>query len=258
MKKKIIIIISIIIGIILIILGIVNNYEPFHFTNKMFFGKKSSKKLFNEKYEGIDTIYIDVDNAIINIKNGDDDVVKVKILSNRKNIQLKAYNSKLSMKVENYEGCFFCKMNVIDITAPSTFKDYISIRNKHGHTNIESFPNTTMAIVTKLGNVTVKEAKVVKVSSRRGSIDIGDAKNVSIYSFWGIAKIGEVDNLFSNSVLLDMNVDYVKKYISIDNDFGDINIKKADILRDSKIEVGFGDINIKKLKEDTGKLKKKN
>ena len=258
MKKRIIIILSIIIIIILIILGIINNYKPFHFTNKMFFGKKSSTKLYNEKYEDIDTIYIDVDNAIINIKNGNEDTIKVKVLSNRKNIQLKAYNGKLSMKVENYEGCFFCKMNVIEITAPSTFKDYMTISNRHGHINIENFPNTTMAITSKLGNISVKEAKVVKVKSRRGSINIGKVANAYIYSFWGRLKIDEVDNLFSNSTLLDMNVDYVKKYININNDFGDINIKKADILRDSIIEVGFGEINVKKLNEDPGKLKKKN
>ena len=259
MKKKIIIIVSIIIAIILIILGIIDSFEPFHFTGKMFFGKKSSTKLYDEKYEdSIDTIYIDVDNAIINIKNGDDNDIKVKVLSNRKNIKLKVYNTKLSLKVDSYEGCFFCKMNVIEITAPSSFKEYMTISNKHGHISIEKFPNTTIAITSKLGDVSVEEAKVVKVTSRRGSIDIGKVANASIYSFWGIANIGEVDNLFSNSTLLEMNVGYVKKYININNDFGDISIKKADILRDSKIEVGFGNINIKKLHEDTGKLKKKN
>ena len=258
MKKKIIIIVSIIIVLVLIILGIIDNFEPFHFTGKMFFGKKSRVKLYDEEYEEIDTIYIDVDNAIINIKNGDDNAIKVKVLSNRKNIKLKSYNKKLSLKVDYYEGCFFCKMNVIEITAPKNFKDYLTISNKHGHVNIESFPNATMSITNKIGNVSVTEAKVVKVVSRRGSINIGKASNASIYSFWGILTIGEVDNLFSNSTLLEMNVDYVKKYINIKNDFGDINIKKADILRDSIVEVGFGDINIKKLKEDTGKLKKKN
>ena len=256
MKKKVIIIISIIIFIILIILGIINNYKPFHFTNKLFFNKKSNTKLYDESFEDIDTIYVDVDNALINIKNSDDNNIHVKVLSNRKNIKLKSYNKKLSIKVDEYEGCFLCKMNVITITAPKNFKEYINVVNKYGHVNIESFANATMAITNRFGNVSVDEAKVVKVISKRGSINIGKASNASIYSFWGILNINEVNNVLSKSTLLETNIDTVKKYININNDFGDINIKNASILKDSFIEVGFGDINIDKLTESTGKLKK--
>ena len=241
-------------------MGIINNYAPFHFTNKILFGRLSTKELYNEEYEDIDTLYIDIDNAMINIKNNepDDDKIHVKILSKRKNIKLKNYEKTLSIKVDVYEGCLFCKMNVIEISMPTSFKDYMTIKNKHGHIKIEKFPNVTMAITNKLGNVEIEEAKVAKITSSRGSINIGKASNAHIYSLWGTLDIKEVKNIRSRSTLLKTNIDKVTEYIDIKNDFGDINIKEATIQRDSEINLSLGEINIKKLNEDQGKLDKKN
>ncbi len=260
MKKKLTIVICIMLLIILTILGVVSSYEPFHFTKKIFFGRQSSNTIHDEEYEDIDTIYIDVDQAIINIKNSepDDEKIKVEVLSERKNIEIKDYNKKITIKVKYYDGCLFCKMNVINITAPESFKEYITVVNKYGPVNIESFENATMAITNRFGNVKVDQAKVVKVVSRRSGIEIGKTANASIYSLWGTLKVDEVDNFFSKSTLLNIDINKLNQFISVKNDIGDINIKTADIERDSEISVSLGDINIKKLNETDGKLTKKN
>ena len=258
MKKKLIIIISILLLVTVILLGVINNYEPFHFTNNIFFKKQSTKSIYKEEYKNIDTIYVDVDDAIINIINGKSNDIKVEILSNRKNINLKSYNSKLSIVTDNNEGCIFCTLNVINIEAPSNFKEYINVVNDYGHVNIESFPNSTISVTNKFGNVSVDEAKVLKVISKRGSVDVKKVSDASIYSFWGTLNLDDVNSISSKSTLLYMNIDNVNKYINIKNDFGNINIKNATITRDSKIDVGFGNIDIENLKEDNAKLEKKN
>ena len=258
MKKKLIIIISILLIVIIILLGIINNYEPFHFTNNILFKKQSNTVLYEEVYKNIDNIYIDVDDAIIDIVNGESNDVKVEIFSERKNINLKAYNTKLSIVTDNNEGCIFCTLNVIKVTAPSSFKDYITVVNDYGHTNIEKFSNSTISVTSRLGNVSVDEAKVLKVISKRGSIEVNKVADASIYSFWGTLNIDDVNSISSKSTLLYMDINNINKYIDINNDFGNVNIKNATILKDSKIELGFGNINIENLKEDTGKLEKKN
>ncbi len=258
MKKKIIIIVSIILLAIVILLGLVNNYEPFHFTNNVLFKKQSTKSIYKESYKNVDTIYIDVDDAIINIVNGESSDIKVEILSNRKNINLKSYNSKLSIVTDNNEGCIFCTLNVINIEAPSNFKEYINVVNDYGHVNIESFPNSTISVTNKFGNVSVDEAKVLKVISKRGSVDVKKVSDASIYSFWGTLNLDDVNSISSKSTLLYMNINNVNKYININNDFGNVDINNAIITKDSKIDIGFGNVDIKSLKEETGKLEKKN
>ena len=256
MKKKLTIIISIFIIIIIILLGIINNYEPFHFTDNILFKKQSTKLIYEEEHKDIDNIHIDVDDAIINITNGESDNIKVKVFSNRKNINIKSYNSKLSIVTDNNEGCIFCTLNVINIEAPSNFRDYINITNDYGHVSLEKFNNATVSITNRFGNIKVGEAKVLKVISRRGKIDVNKVSDASIYSFWGILNMDEVNNLSSKSTLLYMNINNVNKHIDIINDFGNINIENANIIKDSKINIGFGNANIKNLKEDTGKLEK--
>lgn len=258
MKKKLIIIISIVLLIILVLLGVVNNYEPFHFTNNLFFKKQSIKSIYKEEYKNIDTIYVDVDDAIINITDGESNNIKVEILSDRKNINLKSYNTKLSIVTDNNEGCIFCTLNVINIEAPSNFEEYINVVNDYGHVRIEGFPNATISVTSGFGNISVNEAKVLKVISKRGSVDIKKVSNASIYSLWGTLNLDNVNSIASKSTLLHMNINNVNKYINIDNTFGNINIKNATITRDSKINVGFGNVNIENLKEDTGKLELKN
>lgn len=258
MKKKLIIVISVILLVIVILLGVVNNYEPFHFTNNMFFKKQSTKSIYKENYKNIDTIYIDVDDAIINIINGESSDIKVEVLSNRKNINLKSYNTKLSIVTDNNEGCIFCTLNVINIEAPSDFKEYINVINDYGHIKIGSFSDATIFVTSKFGNVSVDEAKVLKVISKRGSIDVKKVSDASIYSLWGILNLDDVNSISSKSTLLYMNINNVNKYINVNNDFGNININNATITRDSKIDIGFGNIDIKNLKEETGKLEQKN
>ena len=101
MKKKLIIIISVILLVIVILLGVVNNYEPFHFTNNMFFKKQSTKSIYKENYKNIDTIYIDVDDAIINIINGESSDIKVEVLSN-----LQLFH-KLIFLIKEIKYCFY-------------------------------------------------------------------------------------------------------------------------------------------------------
>ena len=175
-----------------------------------------------------------------------------------KNINLKSYNKKLSIVTDTNEGCVFCTLNVINIKAPSNFKEYMNIVNDYGHVNIENFNNSTISVNNRFGNISVGEAKVLKIISKRGNIKVNRASNVSIYSLWGMASINDVDSLNSNSTSLYMNIDNVNKYININNDIGNINIKNATIIRNSKVSVKFGNVNIKKLKEDTGKLERKN
>ena len=258
MKKKLIIIISVVLIVIVILLGIINNYEPFHFTNNLFFGNLSNNKLYEEEYNDIDTITIDVDDAIINIVNSETNSIKVEILSNRKNINLKSYNKKLSIVTDNNEGCIFCTLNVINIKAPSSFKEYINITNDYGHVNLDKFSDATISITNKFGDISVKEAKVLKIISKRGSINVDSVTNASIYAFWSILNINNVDSITSKSTSLRMNINNVNKYINIDNSIGNINVKNASIIRDSKINVRLGNVNVKNTKEISGKLEKKN
>ncbi len=253
-KKKIIIILLIIFTVILIILGIINNYEPFHFTQKIFFGKQSNKIIYDEEFSDIDTIYVNVDNANINFINRDSNKIRVEIYSNRKNVSLKSYNKKVSVITENMHKCLFCTMNVINIYAPSSFKEYINISNKYGHVNLENFENASIAITNKFGHTTVGKANMLKIIEGRGNINVKSANEMSVRNSWGNIRIDDVNVIELHSKISNISINNINKKVFLETDFGNVVISKINIIKDSLVKNNCGDVTINEIKEDGGTL----
>lgn len=252
--KKVIIILLIILTIVLVILGIISNHEPFHFTHNIFFGKQSNKKLYAEEFSDIDTIYIDVDNAIIKFINHDSDKIRVEIYSNRKNISLKSYNKKLSIMTENKNKCFMCTMNVINVYAPSSFKEYINVNNDYGHVSLENFDDASISITNKFGDIDLGKVNMLKIVAGRGNITAKSVNEASIKNNWGNVEIGDVNVINLQGNISSVKINSINKNAIMEIDFGNITIDQANINKDSAIINNCGDITIHKLNEDGGIL----
>lgn len=256
-RKKLIIVIVIIVFILsLILLSVINNSEPFHYTKSIFFGKSSDKLVYSDEFTDIDTIYIDVDNAIVNLINRDYDNIKLEINSSRDNIKIKNYNKRLSIMTEDRKKCMFCKMNVINIYVNEDFKEYINIINDYGFTTLENFPEASVSISNKFGNVKVGNINMLKVIIGRGKLVTGKIGGTSIRINWGDVDISEVNDVFIDNKLTDISINKINNSINLENDVGNIAIENAYINKESDIENEIGDIIIKNLIDDNNYLEK--
>lgn len=200
---------------------------------------KPSKNLIIEDTYELKDIIINSNASNINIKESNDQIIKVKIYGDDKKTSIKDYD-KLTIKSNIKECKFFCLKNEIasiEISLPKNYDNKLIIKNDYGNVNVGNFENSDFDIEVDAGKVTIDEVKNIKLDVDAGDIKIGKINNkLNIEADAGNVIINEI-NLNENS--------------TIDIDAGNLEIGKTnEIYIDPKIDLGAIDINNNYRKSD--------
>ena len=176
---------------------------------------KISDKLFlNESYSIIyDDISIDTAASSIEIKEADDEKIKLVIYGDDDKITVDKTDKTLSVKTNEEKCKFFCfnvMMPKVELYLPKNYHNNIHINNKYGNVNIDAFSKMNLDIKVNAGDAFIKEIKSITAKLNYGDIKIG--------------KINE--------------------YLDINNDCGDIKIDSVNIEKDSYIKNDLGSIKV--------------
>ncbi|MBR5662351.1 MAG: DUF4097 family beta strand repeat protein [Bacilli bacterium] len=183
------------------------------------FSKMKAELVYDEKYEadGIKTILVDTKSSDINIYESDDEEIKIKIYSDKKDkINVNKTDNEISIvNKQTSQMCFgFCFGNrKIDIYVPKTYEGKFEIKTTSG--DIKSDLETSNDYKIK---VTSGDIKIDRVNSLSGSATSGDIE---------IKEISSSINFKTTS--------------------GDIEIDMFDVKANSSIKVTSGDVEINQL-----------
>lgn len=257
-NRGLIITLIVILSIIAILLTILLIFAVTGRNNSQFvfnFGGKTDNIIFDESYDkaSIKNIYLKSDTGDIDIKESQDEKVRVVIYGERNdNVSVLAKDEALKIDIKNVKRIFnfgIYKKDVI-IYLPNDYSDTIDVEASYGDIDIENFENATMKVKEDCGNIKIQAVKDANIENSYGDIKVETITNkCNIKNNCGNIKIVNLD---------------IKENSDIESDLGDIKIEKtSNVYVDAKVDLGDMKINendrysevILKLRNNCGDIK---
>lgn len=255
-NKKLIISLIVGLSIITILLtiffiGILTNKKwKFLNFNTWNFGHKISNALVIDKtFDTIfDEIQIDAESSDIQIKEGKENQIRVKIYGEKDQAKIDVTNTKLNVTSSNKPCigiCFNQTISRIEVYIPTSYKNKIKITNQYGDVQIAEFTDLTVDIKMDAGDLSIGSVKIGKIKNDYGDIEVKrHAKNLDIEESCGDVEIDEVDDIKVINNYGDITIHKVNNFLDIDDDCGDIEIDSVNLKENSSIHNSLGDIEI--------------
>lgn len=199
----------------------------------LMFGKQKmiEEVAHDEEYiTNFQTINIDSDTAKINIKESDNNKIKLLIHNKKENTTVDVKEEQLNIKTTIDKCKFICfnpRITQIDLYLPSEYKDKVVIENKVGDVKISNLRYMKLDLKTSTGDIDIDsiESGVLKTST-------------------GDVKIKNIDSLDIETKTGDIDLGTINNKLDIDVKTGDIKIDEANLKVNSSIDTHTGDVKI--------------
>lgn len=198
--------------------------------------------VLDETYE-LKDIIIKSNAANINIKNTDEEIIKVKIYGDESRTTVEDYD-KLSIEsnIKTFKFLSFNKAATIEIYLPKDYDNKIKIEDDYGNLTIDSFIDSTFDIELDAGKVKMKEVSNLKLDVNAADVEISKInKKFDIEVDAGNVEIGEIDIEEDSSIEIDAgNVEIGKtNKIAIDTETDVVEVKINNNYSDSKVHLNI-------------------
>lgn len=254
----------IVIAIIVFMILFMNN--KINFLNFKLYKGESEIIEIEEIYDNqFDEINISVEAGNIDIKNSEEDKIKVIIYNEEKNSIVNANENILDINVKAKKCKFFCINTVIskvEVYIPNNYSNKINIENNFGDIEIEEFKNASIEIEENYGDIEIERVNKIKVNNDLGNVDINKANIANIEVAAGDIKIKDVNEITAENNLGDIEIKNINGYLDITNNCGDIELYNVVLTKNSNIKSDLGDIEIDNIENvyidvetDVGKAK---
>lgn len=203
--------------------------------------------IYDNTFEKIASINVDVTSYDVELKESNNDTIKVEISGSEKNkdkFNVEEENGNLTISESGSSVCIgFCLDGTITIYLPN---QDITYHHKSSSGNIYSDIDLRSVVInTTSGDVTLKNINDGTVSSTSGNINIRNANKLNVSATSGDISLDEPKNLVANTQSGNIKARSITSKMDITTTSGDINISSLSIKEDSKVEARSGNINIK-------------
>ena len=246
MKNKKIMISIIILIIIIIALIAVIVFGVVRGGNFSFLEKTTT--LYNEEFNDITSISVNVKSYDVKIKETKEDSIEVEITGSSKNkdkIKVEQTENNLEINQEESIICIgLCLYDeVITIYVPADYNIEYDHTSSSGSLEAEDVL-TSGNIKTTSGDITLKGLENGEVNSTSGNIKIDNAQELNVNSTSGDIIVGKVNNITLSATSGNVEIDEITNKINGSTTSGDIEINKLAIKEDSALEARSGNIDI--------------
>ena len=226
------ILICVTVGLGLVLHNFMDN--DFNFNPSSLFRNESTTLVAEKNFDILNDISINSKTANIYIKNSEENNYKVEIYSDVENeYNINNANNNLSITVEEKNKISFLnKTTKIVIFLPYDYNKNITIDNKVGDIDMESFEQANINIITTTGDVDINNANNVTYNNTTGDLDINNVNRLKVESKTG-----------------DIKVNNINEYLDIKTTTGDIKIENLNIKENSNIDSNTGDIKINNIND---------
>ena len=203
--------------------------------------------IYDNTFEKIASINVDVTSYDVELKESNNDTIKVEISGSKKNqdkFHVEEENGNLTINENGSSVCIgFCLDGTITIYLPN---QDITYHHKSSSGNIYSDIDLRSVVInTTSGDITLKNINDGTVSSTSGNINIRNANKLNVSATSGDISLDEPKNLVANTQSGNIEVRSITSKMDITTTSGDINISSLSIKEDSKAEAKSGNIDIK-------------
>lgn len=203
--------------------------------------------IYDNTFEKIASINVDVTSYDVELKESNNDTIKVEISGSKKNqdkFHVEEENGNLTINENGSSVCIgFCLDGTITIYLPN---QDIAYHHKSSSGNIYSDIDLRSVVInTTSGDITLKNINDGTVSSTSGNINIRNANKLNVSATSGDISLDEPKNLVANTQSGNIKVRSITSKMDITTTSGDINISSLSIKEDSKAEAKSGNIDIK-------------
>ena len=203
--------------------------------------------IYDNTFEKIASINVDVTSYDVELKESNNDTIKVEISGSKKNqdkFHVEEENGNLTINENGSSVCIgFCLDGTITIYLPN---QDITYHHKSSSGNIYSDIDLRSVVInTTSGDITLKNINDGTVSSNSGNINIKNANKLNVSATSGDISLDELKNLVANTQSGNIKVRSITSKMDITTTSGDINISSLSIKEDSKAEAKSGNIDIK-------------
>ena len=203
--------------------------------------------IYDNTFEKIASINVDVTSYDVELKESNNDTIKVEISGSKKNqdkFHVEEENGNLTINENGSSVCIgFCLDGTITIYLPN---QDITYHHKSSSGNIYSDIDLRSVVInTTSGDITLKNINDGTVSSTSGNINIKNANKLNVSATSGDISLDEPKNLVANTQSGNIEVRSITSKMDITTTSGDINISSLSIKEDSKAEAKSGNIDIK-------------
>lgn len=203
--------------------------------------------IYDNTFEKIASINVDVTSYDVELKESNNDTIKVEISGSKKNqdkFHVEEENGNLTINENGSSVCIgFCLDGTITIYLPN--QDII-YHHKSSSGNIYSDIDLRSVVInTTSGDITLKNINDGTISSTSGNINVANANKLNVSATSGDISLDEPKNLVANTQSGNIKVRSITSKMDITTTSGDINISSLSIKEDSKAEAKSGNIDIK-------------
>ena len=203
--------------------------------------------IYDNTFEKIASINVDVTSYDVELKESNNDIIKVEISGSKKNqdkFHVEEENGNLTINENGSSVCIgFCLDGTITIYLPN---QDITYHHKSSSGNIYSDIDLRSVVInTTSGDITLKNINDGTISSTSGNINVANANKLNVSATSGDISLDETKNLVANTQSGNIKVRSITSKMDITTTSGDINISSLSIKEDSKAEAKSGNIDIK-------------
>lgn len=203
--------------------------------------------IYDNTFEKIASINVDVTSYDVELKESNNDIIKVEISGSKKNqdkFHVEEENGNLTINENGSSVCIgFCLDGTITIYLPN---QDITYHHKSSSGNIYSDIDLRSVVInTTSGDITLKNINDGTISSTSGNINVANANKLNVSATSGDISLDETKNIIANTKSGNIEVRSITSKMDITTTSGDINISSLSIKEDSKAEAKSGNINIK-------------
>ena len=203
--------------------------------------------IYDNTFEKIASINVDVTSYDVELKESNNDTIKVEISGSKKNqdkFHIEEENGNLTINENGSSVCIgFCLDGTITIYLPN---QDIAYHHKSSSGNIYSDIDLGSVVInTTSGDITLKNINDGTVSSTSGNINVVNANKLNVSATSGDISLDEPKNIIANTQSGNIKVRSITSKMDITTTSGDINISSLSIKEDSKAEAKSGNIDIK-------------
>ena len=203
--------------------------------------------IYDNTFEKIASINVDVTSYDVELKESNNDTIKVEISGSKKNqdkFHVEEENGNLTINENGSSVCIdFCLDGTITIYLPN---QDITYHHKSSSGNIYSDIDLRSVVInTTSGDITLKNINDGTVSSTSGNINIRNANKLNVSATSGDISLDEPKNIIANTQSGNIEVRSITSKMDVTTTSGDINISSLSIKEDSKAEARSGNIDIK-------------
>ena len=203
--------------------------------------------IYDNTFEKIASINVDVTSYDVELKESNNDTIKVEISGSKKNqdkFHVEEENGNLTINENGSSVCIgFCLDGAITIYLP---KQDITYTHKSSSGSLNSDIDLgNVDINTTSGDITLKNINDGTISSTSGNINVANANKLNASATSGDISLDEVRDIVITSKSGNVEVKSITLKMDITTTSGDIDILSLSIKEDSKAEARSGNIDIK-------------